>query len=360
MLPFLSRGEDFQMIDSFFPDESKTQIEVESAIGYRSNVYETNQAVEPSVGDWFWNIRTELSHPLAINSDVSVTFLGHWLQYFNLPQLNDYLFQPGIAWKVFDEDDSSLELSIGGGAFRERIFLQFQNAPDNSVPGLTGSAGWKWTKGLGDENSLIWSGGVNYQYFYNQPQNNLTVSTEAKWVHDFDGKTSLEFGTQWAGQHYHVRPEDSESPGNPAPLTTIEGRGFCRYKVDIGAGFTAEISLNLGGNIDATNGYYDAWAIGGEAALHWECGNWKLGIGAEPEYVWFLNRPADVGTADKKLRTQEYVMECSVEYQLTEQVSLVGRFANHLQITNSDQFSPNATLQSFSDNTISFGVSLSY
>ena len=347
------------MIDSLFPDEAKTQIELQTSLGYRSNVFETNRAVDPPVGDWFWTIQTEAAHPLAVAPNVSLTFQGGLLQYFRLTQLIDYSFQPGVAWQVFDEKDNKLEINAGGGAFRKRIFMQFQNVPDVSHPGLGGSAGWTFEHSLGDHNAIVWTGGLNYQHFNYLPQTNYTVLTGVKWVRGAGEANPLEVGFQWEGQHFNTRPEDSESAGNPAPLTTIEGRGFVRYSFELGAGFSAETSMNLGGNIDATNGYYDAWVVGAEAALRWQYGKWRLKVAAEPEFVWFPNRPANLGMKDKKLQTQEYAAEGTVEYRFTERVGLIGSCANHLQITNS-KLNSTATLQSFTDMILSVKMSISY
>ena len=347
------------MIESLFPDETKTQIELQSSLGYRSNVFETNPAMQKPVGDWFWTVQNEASHPLAFAPSVALTFQGGFLQYFRLPQLVDYSFQPGLAWKVFDERENKLEINAEGGAFRKRIFMQFQNAPEMSYPGFGGSAGWKFEHELGEHNAIVWTGGMNYQHFNTQPQTNYTVLTGAKWVLGVDSDTPLEIGFHWEGQHYDARPVDSESVNNPTPLTTIEGRGFVRTTFDLGAGFSAEASMNLGGNIDATNGYYDAWVIGGEGSLQWKSGKWRLQVGVEPEFVWFPNRPANIGVNDRQLRTQEYAAAGTVEYRFTAHVAVSGSIANHLQITNSN-LNSTATLQSFSDNILSFKISISY
>ena len=360
------RGEEIHLIESFFPEEEKTQIVAEAGLGYRSNVFETNPSIEATVGDWFWNVQAALVHPLATVPNLSLTFQGGWLEYFRLSQITEYSFLPGVAWQVFDGNDSKLVVSLEGGAFRKRIYLEFQKTPNVSIPGLGGSAGWKWERAWSENNSIVWSGGFSYQHFNSDPQNLYTALTSAKWVHEFGEGNSLEIGSDWEGQSYSARPSGHNNQLNngmsaapPKPLTIIEGRGFVRYSFPIGAGFSAESSLNMGGNIDTTSGHYNAFVFGGEGSLNWRSGKWHLKLGAEPEFAWFPNRPASLGTINPKLRTQEYVLEGLAEYRCNERLAIGVSSVNHLQITNSP-INSSATLQSFFDRILSLKVSLSY
>src|SRR5262249_33729501 len=144
-------------------------------------------------------------------------------------------------------------------------------------------------------------------------------------------------GTDWEFQRYRVRPHDLESKLNPTSLATLEGRASIELKSRATGGYALAVSLNAGPNIDLTNGYYNAAVIGVQAEFGRRIGKWKVTASIEPEFVWFTQRPANLGKTGDKLFTQEYLFGFGIQYDWTKHVKIFCSDEVHLQESSSDE-----------------------
>lgn len=354
-------GDDETSVDDVFSDKA-TKWTLWMAAGYESNIFEVNAHREHPTGAWFQDSGLRVARPLQCGiGSLAATFIGGWKTYFEQNQLDEYRFQPGLAWQVFDDDDTKLTLDIRGARFREPIDSGLlQRASLRSEPGWSGGAGWKWEKSLSEKETLTWVGGADYQMFDARFPNNLQITTKAELARKVTDNLQWTVGTNWDYQSYRNRLPDSEAAINPRGLQTLEGRGFAGLECKLGSAWYAEAELSGGYNGDLTNGYYDATVLAARVELRWEPARWKFKIAAEPEWVRFRSRPANLDLASQTLTTQQYAFEVRIDYAWSERVALFCSDRNHLQRTNADESRPDATLNRFANQIVTFGVSISF
>lgn len=329
--------------------------------GYQSNIFEVNDHIESPTGSWFQETTLDAQLPIdGKEGGITGKLDGEWKAYFGHSEIDEYLIKPGLDFRVFDGTACTLNLDLHAARLRERIYSQFTSVPAFSEPGWSVGTGWKLERKLPDEDRFIWNGGVGYKWYDSVPFDNVVVSTKAEFQRNISGHLEWTAATKWDFQHYRQRPPDLEPPGTPLNLSTLEGRAITGISWKPGGGLHAEIEVNGGCNLDLTNGYYDAGVVAVKFEIGWESDDWKMKLSAEPEWVSFRNRPANLEHANINLFTQEYVVEAEVQYELTKNISFFAAAGIHLQGVNSDEARPDATLNRFNDYTARIGVACSF
>ena len=348
--------------DTLSPHSTEAiSLDAQLGFGFESNVFEINQRFENPVADEFSNGSFDFSVPLkSVAEDLVFDLSGTWKKYFHERQIDEYAFKPELSLEDIAVGPAKLTLSIDTGLVRERIYNQFGDVPERSEPGVGGGGGWTLEADLSHESTFTWTGEVEAKTFFKVPQDNIRISSEAEVAVPLVPSLYLHGGTEWELQCYRVRPFDAEADLNPRSLGTIEGRGFLSLESKPSRGWAWELALNAGPNIDITNGYYNAAVLGGRVDIARRLEAWTFRVSAEPEWVWFSHRPANLSQPAEKLFTQEYVFECGVEYACTKFLKIFGAEIVHLQYSSSHEVQPDAVLNSFIDIRFEGGVSFSY
>jgi hypothetical protein len=335
--------------------------EAEVGLGFESNVFEVNGRYDNPVGDEFLSANLDLSVPIKeIGDEVRLDFNGTLKKYFRENQIDEYLLKPDLVFGGIDVGGATLELDGRVALLRERIFNDFGRIPSQSEPGASGGAGWNLESDISKTTTVTWTGEAEYQTFFNAPNDNIRVASEEEFKTSLNGNLELNAGANLEFQRYRVRPSDIESQLNPNALATLEGRGFVGLNSHFDGGYGIGAALNAGPNIDLTNGYYDAAVIGARAEIRRRIGNFKLTGSVEPELVWFIRRPANLGRSSEKLFTEEYVFEFALEYSWSRNVKLFCSEALHVQESSSDESKADAVLNSFINNSVKSGVIITF
>jgi hypothetical protein len=340
-------------------DESPFQARV--ALGFESNVFEVNGRFDNPVADGFVDSSLAVSVPLKqMGDDARFDFSGTSKIYFRESQIDEYLLKPDLVFGDIDLSGATLQLDAWFTLLRERIFNEFGRVPDRSEPGASGGFGWNLDSDLSKKTSFTWSGETEYQTFFSAPNDNIRVNSKGEFQTPLNADLDLNSGTEWEFQRYRVRPRDIEAQLNPRSLATLEGRGFVELDLHPGRNYVFEAGLNAGPNIDLTNGYYNAAVIGASAEIRRRIGKFKVIGSAEPELVWFTNRPTNLSKRGEKLFTQEYLFEFEVEYDWTKHIKFFCAEILHVQESSSDESKADAVLNSFIDNSVKGGVIISF
>ncbi len=335
------------------------ELELKSTAGWQSNPFEVGNHYEKPKGDGF--VYSSLDSSCALDGPdgaVTGTFSGSEKRYFREDQLDEYELKSAMNWRLLDVEEVNLTIDLRGSRFRERIYDEFQSKPNRSAVAWSGGAGWKLQSDLSDEVQITWEGGGDYQTFDQVRLDNLKLGTSAEFQCQWSDDLTWICGVRSDFQNYPVRPPESESPGLESGLKTFEARLFTGIDSKLGHGWTLEIAGNGGPIIDLTNGYFNARELGAHVELRWQMERWKLQASAEPNWVWFEQRPANRTKRGRKLVRQEELLDASVEYSLTKNLSLLGHAIMNLQYTNSKQATDDATLGEFADLSVQGGVSL--
>ncbi len=335
-------------------------LSIKASAGFESNIFEVNDRREPATGAWFQETTIEDTIPLGSGSSWSVTLEGAWKSFYGYSEADEYLAKPGLAWRVIDDDATTLTLNAHGARYRERIHSPFTRLTEHSEPGWSAGAGWDLERKLADKEQFTWEGGVDAQWFDSAPQDNFQFTSKAAFERQVGEALAWSVGTKWDFQRYRVRPPDVEVPGNPSDLSTLEGRLLAGCKWKLGAGWQFELEASRGGNFDLTNGYYNAGVVGVQALLRWDSGPWKLKLSAETEWVWSGKRDANINVPGHRLNAREYVFEAGVEFIVSEHFSVFLDGSAHLQRVNADESRDDATLNSFTDRTTRIGVACTF
>lgn len=337
-----------------------------SVIGYESNLLQVAGSQNP-IGDGFSQSSLNLALPLdGKNGVFAATLDGSSKLYFSHSELDEYAFTPGLAWSALDDGDTTLKLNIHGGRFQQRIYTEGQAIPSFAYAGWQGGAGWDLESKLSAKSTLSWTGDAGYQIFDTAAQDNFKLDTTAAIATQVKEGLKLTSSFEWTYQDYRVRPFEIISdplssynpPPNPNNLQLLTGRGSEGMEWTLGGGWTLETTLLAGPNLDLTNGYYTAAALGGHAGLRWEAGKWTFKGSVDPELDWYGKRPANLNNPDPKLYAQQYLFTIGIEYAWTKQFHILCTNSIQRQDTNSDTSVP--SLNNFIDYTTTIGISLIY
>lgn len=332
-----------------------------TSTGYQSNIFEVNNRIETPTASFFQETTFDASLPLdGKGGDVTAKLNGEWKKYFKHGEVDEYLIKPKLDWRVVDDDASTLHLEMRAARLRERIYSPFTRLPENSETGWSAGVGWKLERKLANESQFTWDGGTDYQWFDEVPFGNVVISTKAELERTLNDHIEWTAATKWDFQHYRQRPPDDVPAGTPRDLSTLEGRAMSGIRWKPRGGWHAAMELNGGYKFDLTNGYYDAGVVGVQFELGWESDEWKLKLGAEPEWVWFRNRPANVSNSRRRLFTEEYIFEAEMQYAIAKHCSIFAAAGVHVQCVNADESRPDATLNPFTDRTARIGVTCSF
>ena len=342
-------------------DDNPFELSLKTGVAWESNIFQVNERRERAAGDGLTESKMELSLPLDGKDGVfSATFQGEAKTYFSHSYVNEYLVQPGLAWRAYDVDDTKITLNVHAGWFSERVYTEFQRAPNEALPGVYLGGGGALETELSDRTTLTVEEKLRYQYFTNTGPDNFQSTTKVEAAMEWRDGLKFTGGTEWSYQNYTTRPSESAGLSNPRGLQMLEGRIVTGLDVELGAGWFLEAALTGGPRIDLTNGYYDAAVLGSRLELRWERNQWTVKLTAEPEWVRFFQRPANSGEPSPKLATQEYTGRLEVEYAWSKRLTFIAGCAAHFQAVNADQSRDDATLNSYLDKTVSLGVSYSY
>ncbi len=335
----------------------KNALILKTATGWQSNIFEVNDQREPTTGDWFQE-SSLLGTFLLDGKDGNWTanLNGRWKKYLTHNEVDEYLIKQNVAWQAITGGDTTLTLDVRAARLRERVSAEFARVSENSQPGWSGGAGWNLEKQNSRDTKFTWQGGADWQWFDDVPYDNLMLNTSAEFEIKSSDAVTWSASNTWDFRHYRQRPPDVEPPGMPASLSMLEGRaaGGVTWKLDGGWWLGAE--LNGGCNFDLTNGYYDAGVTGARAELRWEGERWKFKATVEPEWVWFRNRPTNIGSISRKLASQEYICEVSLNFTATKHLTVFVTAGSRLQRVNADESRDDAILNRFTDRTVLLGA----
>ncbi|MEO7341682.1 MAG: hypothetical protein ABI073_12455 [Luteolibacter sp.] len=342
-------------------DEPGWELEAKTSVGWQSNLFEVDPSREARTGDGFVGSSIETTFPLnGGDGDLRGRFMGAEKRYFQEDQLDDYELKPGLCWQAFDGEDVNLVLDIEVSRFLERIYDESQPIPNRSQPGWGAGAGWKFESSMTDKLDFNWEGKGCYQWFDQVSQDNLTVGTALELVYAKNDRTEWTFGTRWEFQDYAVRPPETEAPGHPVGLETLEGHLSSAIEYKLGGGVITEIGCAVGPRFDLTTGYYDSDSLNVHWEWRWETGHWKLRASAEVEWTKYSERPANISKPNHELTSQVLVFEPGVEYALTKDLSIFGETSLRVRDTNSSAAGDDITLNDFSDTSVKIGVHYSF
>jgi len=342
------------------PPKNPLAIEAKTAMGYESNPLEANNSLGQAKGSAFSETTVDLSVPLDGPQGVfTATFSGLYKPYFERGNLDEYNIQPGLRWRAIDTDATTLKLNMYVSRYRVRVYNQLEPIANYSAEGWGGGMMWNLESKLSEKIKLLWEGNAGYQVFDSIEQNNGQDYTRVAFEKKVSDKLKLIAGTAWSFQGYKNRPPDAPAH-NPPDWQMLVGRGFIGQESTLGADWTLVTELSGGHNFDLTNGYYDANDIGGKVEVRWKVNKWKLKASANPEFLWYGNRPANFGRSQGNLRTRGCAFECGVEYAWTDSLDLFLSQAVHEQVTNSNETQPNPTYNNFTDSTSKGGVMIAF
>ena len=333
---------------------------IETQLGYESNVNQVNRNVENITSSWFSENSLEITRSATIGrGSCEFTLQAEYKTFFATSALDEFLLQPSVILHEDVADGLSLDVTCDAGIFRAKVDQAFVNDPNTTERGVGAGAGVELKKTYPDQTILKWAGRIEGELFEYYQGSNLDCSTHIEAEKILGKGITARSGATAEWQGYRNVSWSGQPADEPPEVNTLNCRAFMGLAGSWNESWKWTISLVGGPDFDLAGGYYNALTLGLRSKLVYQVGNWTFSLRIDPEMAFFHTRPAVLGESSPPLAVQEMWARAEVAYEIAPGWELFASTAWDWQWTNGGN-AANASLNSFDDLVIRSGLMITF